>query len=60
MWVGDEDFLNSRMVAVREVADGAIKIWESPKVEPVAAMGHSSEIGTQGGPKGQWSRRLPV
>ena len=60
MWFGEEDFLNSRIVAMREVADGAIKIWESPKVEPVAAMELSSGIETQGGPRGQWSRRRPV
>jgi hypothetical protein len=37
LWFPEEDFLNSRIVAVREAAGGAIKIRESPKVEPVAA-----------------------
>ena len=60
VWFGEEDFLNSRIVAMREVADGAIKIRESPKVEPVGAMGHSSGIEAKGGPSDQGSRRRPV
>ena len=36
VWFGEEDFLNSRIVAMREVADGAIKIRKSPKVESAA------------------------
>ena len=57
---GEQDFLNSRIVAMREVADGAIKIRESPKVEPVAAMGHASGPETKGGPRDQGSRKRPV
>ena len=49
VWFGEEDFLNSRIAAGREGAGEAIKIRESPKVESVAAMGHSPASATEEG-----------